>query len=350
MPHQCTNCGRTFDDGSKEMLSGCPDCGGNKFQFAPTTAAAAESFDGDATAGSAEPVTGVESAGVADSADNPGTTDPSTESESVTTRAAETVRDWMPGGSSDASDSAEPSPRVDAGSGVHSPSETPSESPPETPSESPPETSSESPPGDSDPSSKSDKSWPSSGRPDTTEPDASAEGEFADWPETARRPEDRSGASSEPPDEESVNVEHSSERPDGPTTTIDDENTAQADARSEVVRPDDLPAHSDGFDPAETERDVAGGGAGDASTTGTDAPPEHGRVVSEPSGDRPSIEDLREELNEQFESIKIVRPGQYELNLMELYNRDEYIISLQEDGRYVIDVPDSWREGDDSDD
>jgi len=79
-------------------------------------------------------------------------------------------------------------------------------------------------------------------------------------------------------------------------------------------------------------------------------PPEHGRVVSEPSGDRPSIEDLREELNEQFESIKIVRPGQYELNLMELYNRDEYIISLQEDGRYVIDVPDSWREGDDSDD
>ena len=41
---------------------------------------------------------------------------------------------------------------------------------------------------------------------------------------------------------------------------------------------------------------------------------------------------------------------EYELNLMELYNRDEYIISLQEDGRYVIDVPDSWREGDDSDD
>jgi len=119
MPHQCTNCGRTFDDGSKEMLSGCPDCGGNKFQFAPTTAAAAESFDGDATAGSAEPVTGVESAGVADSADNPGTTDPSTESESVTTRRGDGSR-LMPGGSSDASDSAEPSPRVDAGSGVHS--------------------------------------------------------------------------------------------------------------------------------------------------------------------------------------------------------------------------------------
>jgi len=35
MPHQCTDCGRAFADGSKEMLSGCPDCGGNKFQFRP---------------------------------------------------------------------------------------------------------------------------------------------------------------------------------------------------------------------------------------------------------------------------------------------------------------------------
>ncbi|MFB6187991.1 MAG: Zn-ribbon domain-containing protein, partial [Halobacteriaceae archaeon] len=35
MPHQCTNCGHIFPDGSKEMLSGCPECGGNKFQFLP---------------------------------------------------------------------------------------------------------------------------------------------------------------------------------------------------------------------------------------------------------------------------------------------------------------------------
>jgi len=35
MPHQCTNCGHVFADGSKEMLSGCPDCGGNKFQYHP---------------------------------------------------------------------------------------------------------------------------------------------------------------------------------------------------------------------------------------------------------------------------------------------------------------------------
>jgi hypothetical protein len=29
---------------------------------------------------------------------------------------------------------------------------------------------------------------------------------------------------------------------------------------------------------------------------------------------------------------------------MELYDREEYIISLREDGRYVIEVPDTWRD------
>ena len=51
---------------------------------------------------------------------------------------------------------------------------------------------------------------------------------------------------------------------------------------------------------------------------------------------------MREQLNDQFESIKIFEPGQYELNLMELYNREEYIIALQENGRYVIQVPENW--------
>ncbi|PSQ24287.1 hypothetical protein BRD06_07885, partial [Halobacteriales archaeon QS_9_67_15] len=39
-------------------------------------------------------------------------------------------------------------------------------------------------------------------------------------------------------------------------------------------------------------------------------------------------------------------PGQYELNLMELYDREEYIIALQEDGRYSIQVPETWRQAD----
>ena len=76
----------------------------------------------------------------------------------------------------------------------------------------------------------------------------------------------------------------------------------------------------------------------------SDRPPagEGDQVVSEPDEEDPDLTELREQLNDQFESIKIVEPGEYELNLMELYDREEYIIALQENGRYVIQVPDQW--------
>ncbi|WP_394337444.1 Zn-ribbon containing protein [Haladaptatus sp. R4] len=100
--------------------------------------------------------------------------------------------------------------------------------------------------------------------------------------------------------------------------TVDSsEDRAQASARSEIVPEDELP-----------ERPGSDG-------TGT--------VIKPPEDDdQPSLDELREELNSQFESIKVVEPGQYELNLMELYERDEYIIAMRENGRYVIQVPDSW--------
>ncbi|MFW5900842.1 MAG: OapC/ArvC family zinc-ribbon domain-containing protein, partial [Halodesulfurarchaeum sp.] len=47
---------------------------------------------------------------------------------------------------------------------------------------------------------------------------------------------------------------------------------------------------------------------------------------------------------------RIVAPGEYELNLMELYDREEHIVALREDGKYVIEVPETWREGSDSKD
>lgn len=93
------------------------------------------------------------------------------------------------------------------------------------------------------------------------------------------------------------------------------ENRAQASARREVVDGDELPTADP---PSDTEEEV------------TEAPPT-------------DLATLRERLDSQFESIRIVEPGQYELNLMELYDRDTYVISLQEDGRYVIDVPEAWR-------
>jgi predicted nucleic acid-binding Zn-ribbon protein len=33
MPHKCTKCGREFEDGSTEILRGCPSCGGKKFLY-----------------------------------------------------------------------------------------------------------------------------------------------------------------------------------------------------------------------------------------------------------------------------------------------------------------------------
>jgi predicted nucleic acid-binding Zn-ribbon protein len=200
MPHQCTTCGRTFPDGSKEMLSGCPDCGGNKFQFKP----AGETIDPDETTD--------ESAG------------------SVT----------------------------------------------DTPD-------SESPRPDSQP-------------PEAQTPNAQAQ-------------------ESKTPDAQKTDSEHIRDRTQ--------EDIAQASARSDVVSPDELDQAS---------RDVESD-----SPTGSD-PDSSG----DPEGPRPDIDDLRDELNEQFESIRIVSPGKYELNLMELYDRQEYIISLQEDGRYVIEMPDAW--------
>ena len=255
MPHQCTNCERTFPDGSKEMLSGCPDCGGNKFQFVPAAAV-----------------------------DSSGGADPTAGEGSATDRADSPTRE-----------------RAD---------------------------------------------------PDSLR----TEDGFSEWPETARRPEDRQGStsasgspggrsvdgdaggddtsrtgrgtsraddSSTPPGD-ATRTEIEDTTPEEEAPRADAEDAAQADARSEFVPREELP---DPPEPAD------------------DSPPSDGRVVSEPTGERPSMEELREELNDQFESIKIVNPGQYELNLMELYDREEYIVSLQEDGRYVIDVPDSWRQG-----
>ena len=213
MPHQCTSCGRTFPDGSKEMLSGCPDCGGNKFQFKP--------------AGATDDAVGDEPAQASGSA-------------------------------------AEATDRTPSASG-------------DRPARTPDESAADRPPGDPADATPSD-------------------------------PADADAAANVDTPAESDGTEQIADR--------SDEDTAQASARSEVVSPDELDRASRDVEPAET-------------------PP----AEEEPE---PGIDALRDELNDQFESIRIVSPGQYELNLMELYDRQEYIISLQEDGRYVIEMPDAW--------
>jgi predicted nucleic acid-binding Zn-ribbon protein len=223
MPHQCTSCGQVFDDGSKEMLSGCPDCGGNKFQFHASTEDVPED---------PEP-----------SAEPPDPPAPDSSVARTVGSAAQTVRDLV-GSSGDARPAGAPTDDT--------PEPTPSDSIPSEP---------------------------------------------APAPEPASR-----------------------------------EDTAQADARSEVVSPDEIPTEPD---------EPSAGGGESAPESARDA---GGQVASEPTEDRPDLSELRAELNDQFESIKVLSPGQYELNLMELYDREEYIIALQEDGRYTIQVPENWHD------
>ncbi|MCD5425578.1 MAG: Zn-ribbon domain-containing protein [Methanosarcinaceae archaeon] len=36
MPHKCTKCEEIFKDGDSCILTGCPNCGGKKFMYAPS--------------------------------------------------------------------------------------------------------------------------------------------------------------------------------------------------------------------------------------------------------------------------------------------------------------------------
>ncbi|AGN01454.1 hypothetical protein L593_07545 [Salinarchaeum sp. Harcht-Bsk1] len=254
MPHQCTGCGHVFPDGSKEMLSGCPDCGGNKFQFQPSSAT-----------GGGDPAGGAD-AGAAPSEEPPEPPEPPSPGGSVAETvagAAQSVKNMVGSGNS------EPE-RASAGATGDGPS---------------------------------DHEWPAVGREDAT--------------------------------------------PKQPS-----EDAAQAGARSATVSPDELPDHdvvdskladSEAPEPASTAEE----GALSATASEAADAEEPGSAPFTGSGDReketPDLSELRAELNDQFESIKIVERGQYELNLMELYDREEYIISLMEDGRYAIEVPETWR-------
>jgi hypothetical protein len=251
MPHECTACGRTFADGSKEMLSGCPDCGGTKFQFRPRASGGDDA--------------GTESDGSA-------ATDRADDGPEVT------GREWPMHGD-EPTDERRARGRVGSRARGAPASETSA----------------------------------SGGAP----PDAASESGTASADTSAETPPD---AGADPPATDDGIVVADEE----PLSRDDAEDSAQADARSGFAAPD------------EVARGAAPGDDESAADAGADPAPD---------GDTPDLSALREELNDQFESIRIVSPGQYELNLMELYEREEHIISLREDGRYVIEVPETWRSG-----
>jgi predicted nucleic acid-binding Zn-ribbon protein len=322
MPHKCTSCGKVFQDGSKEMLAGCPDCGGNKFQYRPASRPGPDdepgpSDDPGSSGRSGSPATADQRSEPTDgSTAGPGggngvqvgsESGASPGSRSAAERAGAAVREFVGlGGDTDAKASpetdAKASPEADAKASPETDADADTDATPDGRSDSGPRKPGDWIPGERPgPADGSDRAT-AAGR-DGTEGGADVNPELP-----AERDGDRSGSAPSP------------RRDDEPGS----EDRAQADARSSVAGSDEI---------------AAGGPAAD-----DDGPPAvDGRVIEPSSDERPSLEDLREELNDQFESIRIVSPGQYELNLMELYNREEYIISLQEDGRYVIEVPESWR-------
>ena len=283
MPHQCTNCAQTFADGSKEMLSGCPNCGGNKFQFRPSGTVDEDEFAG-IEAGPPE-ADKPEEGGFADAA----------------ARAGAAVRDKLSG-------------EDDRGT----------ETPTEETGSSDLDVARSGPSGSADPSASRGPSRGPSTSEELTDPDAAA-----------------------------TNHVDGAEKESATAGEENPEDSAQVQARSDMVSSEELSGEVRGA--AESWSDDASSDVEPSPNASpspnvepspdAEPPPDADGTVIEPSSeDRPDLDDLREELNEQFESIKVVNPGQYELNLMELYDREEYIISLKEDGRYVIEVPDTWHD------
>ncbi len=352
-----------FADGSKEMLSGCPNCGGNKFQFRPAPATTPDE-------GTSSPEGGA-TARKSDATQESERTAPENPSE---TRASGTAADAPDSGSGSDSVS-DPDPGTGTGTSTawsdaadralgessasaDSDSDLDSDSDPDSDANSdrePLASSREWPNQRDEDESPPRRDTPAGGSASTRNaPDADPESEPE--PRSESQPEPRSESQPEPRSESQPAPDSTEAASTAPTSdptgssTADTlspdeppEDAAQAEARSDVVSPDEIAAAA----PDESERGPETGDTGDTASPPPDA---DGRVIEPSSDERPDLDELREELNEQFESIKIVAPGEYELNLMELYDRTEYIISLQEDGRYVIEVPDTWDTTPDPDD
>jgi len=436
MPHQCTDCSRQFDDGSKEMLSGCPDCGGNKFQFLPSSAAG--SLDQAADSQSDSPAT------------QQPTPDDSGAERSVARTVGNAVRKFVGGGSETQTEQTpvESASPTQAESASTTQTETTETGPTQTETtetgptqtetgttaqqtatqETPAQTASESAQSNHG-SLPSDRRSPDDQHPVSTNRSSTERSRVNQPNRQSKTGDQRTRSQTEPdgygftPSETSHRNSTASETTDEPTPETETvgakmaetENAAQASARSEIISPEDLPPVPDRTSNSWSDSTIGASASGTSGATGRSTgdvrtepgstpspdqpnptnptnptsdqsdsvdPTRHSEptdstsrsVPTDPTShsdtpgisdtpdisdtpeisdtpdtpeqetDRPDLSELRAELNQQFESIKVVEPGQYELNLMELYDRQEYIVALQEDGKYTVQVPENWQE------
>ncbi len=57
---------------------------------------------------------------------------------------------------------------------------------------------------------------------------------------------------------------------------------------------------------------------------------------------KPQVKEVKqkpEEVGDRVESVRILSPGQYELNLDSILKRDEIVMALKEDGTYIVHLP-----------
>ncbi|MBP1988343.1 OapC/ArvC family zinc-ribbon domain-containing protein [Halolamina salifodinae] len=303
MPHECTTCGQTFDDGSKEMLSGCPNCGGNKFQFQPAGRGSGgdDSAEEKRSPSAEQPSSPAADRGPAVTADEPASA-VDADDHTSTADAADPTTD--PTTTADPTSSAAQTPTADPSADDAAGATA---------------------------CSGADDEFDDAGIADDLDEGNAAQNDartsqatLDEIAEARREIEEASDERLPDADERLSDVDERVEEggrgtPQGPPRDPPSGKESEAFDISGAVGPDE-------GDPV--EKQPVGGSTGEPAEPVTD--------------EDTDLSALREELNDQFESIKITAPGQYELNLMELYDRKEYIISLQEDGRYVIEMSDDY--------
>lgn len=100
----------------------------------------------------------------------------------------------------------------------------------------------------------------------------------------------------------------------------EDEDKTQKEARTEFIDKDELPTDGSAIDALQNP-------TGDVDSGN---PPETGiKKVKD-------VETIRDNLNRQYEGIKVVKNGKYEINLTELYRGNSYVIEVGEDGAYEV--------------
>lgn len=64
-----------------------------------------------------------------------------------------------------------------------------------------------------------------------------------------------------------------------------------------------------------------------------------GNKVAQRESGETERETKTEEIGERVESVRILSPGSYELNLESLLEREEIVMALKEDGTYLVHLP-----------